>query len=267
MTPFWPWSVPRSGNVMQTRVKTQKETEAMRESGRMLATVLQFLKPQVTAGITTKELADIAAAELKKLGGEPSFLGYQGFPDVICISVNDEVVHGIPSGRVIETGDIVGLDFGVTYKGMITDGAISVIADKPLKPTHKKLLEVTQRSLDAGISVVKDGVRTGDIGAAVESVLKPMKYGIVRDLVGHGVGHHVHEDPNIPNYGRANTGPWLQAGMTIAIEPMATLGTDRVYVADDEWTVLTYDGSRSAHFEHTVLITESGVEILTTVAT
>jgi methionyl aminopeptidase len=264
--PFWLSLACRSLKPVQTKVKTPKEIEAIRVSGRMLATVLQALKPQVQAGITTKELADISAAELKALGGEPAFLGYQGFPDVICISVNDEVVHGIPStDKELAEGDIVGLDFGVTYKGMITDSAISVIAGKPLKPSHAKLLQVTEQALYAGIDVVRGGVRTGDIGAAVEAVLKPFKYGIVRDLVGHGVGHHVHEDPNIPNYGRANTGPWLQAGMTIAIEPMATLGTERVYIGEDEWTVLTYDGSRSAHFEHSVLITDDGYEVLTTV--
>jgi methionyl aminopeptidase len=249
---------------MQTRVKSPSEIVAMRESGRMLATVLEVLQPLTKPGVTTKELADRAAAELKTLGGEPAFLGYQNFPDVICISVNDEVVHGIPSSnRVIQDGDIVGLDFGVRYKGMITDSAISVIAGKPLKPSHGKLLQLTEESLAAGIAAVHGGVRTGDIGAAVEAVLKPHGYGIVRDLVGHGVGHEVHEDPNIPNYGRANTGPWLEAGMTIAIEPMATLGGERVYLHDDGWTVSTYDGSRAAHFEHTVLITEDGAEILT----
>lgn len=233
----------------------------------MLATILQALRPHVQPGITTKELAAIAAQELKSLGGEPAFLGYQGFSDVICISVNDEVVHGIPSEhKTLAAGDIVGLDFGVKYRNMITDGAISVIAGKPLKPTHTKLVDMTLRSLEAGIAAVHDGVRTGDIGAAVEAVLKPVGYGIVRDLVGHGVGHHLHEDPNIPNYGRPNTGPWLQAGMTIAIEPMATLGTERVYIQDDNWTVATYDGSRAAHFEHTVLITEDGAEVLTQVS-
>jgi methionyl aminopeptidase len=249
---------------VQTRVKTAREIEAIRESGRMLATVLNYLRPLTVPGVTTKELADHAAEELKKLGGEPAFLGYQGFQDVICISVNDEVVHGIPSSdKVISEGDLVGLDFGVSYKGMITDAAITVIAGRPLKPTHRKLVEVTEQALMAGIDVVHDGVRTGDIGAAVEAVLSKMNYGIVRDLVGHGVGHEVHEDPNVPNYGRANTGPWLQSGMTIAIEPMATLGTDRVYMSEDGWTILTYDGSRSAHFEHTVLITDTGAEILT----
>lgn len=249
---------------MQTKVKTASEIEAMRESGRMLATVLQFLKPKVEAGITTKQLADLARAELASLGGEPAFLGYNGFPDVICISVNDEVVHGIPSTqRVIMEGDIVGLDFGVTYKGMITDSAISVIAGKPKTQGHIRLLQDTEAALLAGIDAVHDRVRTGDIGEAIENSLRHRKYGIVRDLVGHGVGHHVHEDPNIPNYGRANTGPWLSAGMTIAIEPMVTLGTERVYIAPDGWTVKTADGSWAAHFEHTVLVTEDGARIMT----
>jgi len=251
---------------MQTKVKTPSEIAAMRESGRMLASVLEFLRPQVHAGMTTKQLADLAAAELKALGGKASFLNYQGFPDVICISLNSEVVHGIPSSqRVIAAGDIVGLDFGVTYKGMITDAAISVIADKPKQRGHIDLLKRTEEALATGISAVHDQVRTGDIGAAIENSLKRYRYGIVRDMVGHGVGHNVHEDPNIPNYGRANTGPWLSKGMTIAIEPMVTLGTERVYMAPDNWTVLTADGSWAAHFEHTVLITDDGAEILTTV--
>jgi methionyl aminopeptidase len=251
---------------MQTRIKTASEIKAMRESGRMLAVVLEFLKPKVRAGISTKQLADEARQELQKLGGEPAFLGYQGYSDVICISVNDEVVHGIPNAhRIIAEGDIVGLDFGVNYQGMITDSAISVIAGKPKTQGHIRLLEDTANALQAGIHAVHDRVRTGDIGEAIESSLKHRKYGIVRDLVGHGVGHQVHEDPNIPNYGRANTGPWLDKGMTIAIEPMVTLGTERVYIAPDGWTVKTADGSWAAHFEHTVLIMEDGAEILTTI--
>ncbi|HEX7368114.1 MAG TPA: type I methionyl aminopeptidase [Candidatus Saccharimonadales bacterium] len=251
---------------MLTQVKTQSELAAMRESGRMLATVLQALKPQVVDGVSTQQLADAAARELKALGGEPPFLHYQGFPDVICISLNNEVVHGIPhADRVVRGGDIVSLDFGVKYRGMITDAAISVIANEPKSQKHVELLKHTEESMLAGIAAVHDRVRVGDIGAAVEAVLKRWHYGIVRDLVGHGVGHELHEDPNIPNYGRANTGPWLDKGMTIAIEPMATLGTERVYVADDDWTILTADGSWAAHFEHTVLITEDGAEIITTV--
>jgi methionyl aminopeptidase len=251
---------------VQTQVKTDSEIVAMRESGRMLATVLHVLKQKLEPGMSTKQLADIAAAELKALGGKPSFLGYQGFPDVICISVNEEVVHGIPkTSKIITEGDIVGLDFGVTYNGMITDSAISVIAGKPKQKGHIDLLDRTQTALQVGIDAVHDQVRAGDIGSAIENYLKKFPYGIVRDLVGHGVGHHVHEDPNVPNYGRANTGPWFSKGMTIAIEPMVTLGTERVNVADDDWTIVTADGKWAAHFEHTVLITENGAEILTQV--
>lgn len=247
-----------------TRIKTKAEIAAMREGGRMLAQVLDKVKRATVVGVSTKELADIAAAELKSLGGEPSFKGYQGFPDVLCVSVNSEVVHGIPSTkRIIQDGDIVSLDFGVTYKGMITDSAISLIVGKPKTNGHIRLVRDTEEALRIGIAQVHDQVRTGDIGSVVENFLSKHHYGIVRDLVGHGVGHQLHEDPNIPNYGRANTGPWLSAGMTIAIEPMATLGTDRVRIAEDDWTVLTADGKWAAHFEHTVLITEDGCEILT----
>jgi methionyl aminopeptidase len=249
---------------MQTRIKTAYEIDAMRDSGRMLATVLQKLRQTLAPGMSTKDLAIVAAEELKALGGQASFLGYQGFPDVICISVNNEVVHGIPRPtKVINDGDIVGLDFGVTYKGMITDSAISVIAGRAKQKGHISLVDDTTKALEIGIAAVHDQVRTGDIGSAIEAFLKSHRYGIVRDLVGHGVGHHVHEDPNIPNYGRPNTGPWLSKGMTIAIEPMVTLGTDQVVQADDGWTILTADDSWSAHFEHTVLITDDGAEILT----
>jgi methionyl aminopeptidase len=249
---------------MVTRVKTRSEIAAMRLSGRMLATVLELLNTKLAVGQSTKDLADLAAAELKKLGGEPAFLGYQGFPDVICVSTNDEVVHGIPRrDKTIAEGDIVSLDFGVIYKGMITDAAISLIAGRPKQKGHVDLVKRTEEALQIGINTVHDQVRTGDIGAAIENYLKKHRYGIVRDLVGHGVGHELHEDPNIPNYGRADTGPWLSKGMTIAIEPMVTLGTDRVYIADDGWTVLTADKSWSAHFEHTILITADGAEILT----
>lgn len=249
---------------MQTKVKTATEIDAMRESGRMLATVLKALRPKVVPGISTKELANLAAQELKPLGGTPSFLNYQGFPDVICVSLNDEVVHGIPSKhRVIQDGDIVGLDFGVTYKGMITDSAISVIAGKPKQKGHIDLVKRTEEALAIGIKAVHDKVRTGDVGAAIQAFLQQYPYGIVRDMVGHGVGHQVHEDPNIPNYGQTGTGPWLEKGMTIAIEPMVTLGSHQVYLDKDGWTVKTTDGKWSAHFEHTVLITDKGAEILT----
>lgn len=251
---------------MYTRVKTQQEIDDMRISGGMLATVLNVLRQRVQAGMSTKDLAAIAAEELVSLGGKPAFLGYQGFPDVICISVNNEVVHGIPNeATIIQSGDLVSLDFGVVYNGMITDSAITVgVGDAD--SADLKLLEVTERAMMAGINTLVPGVRTGTIGNAIEEVLNKHGYGIVRDLVGHGVGHHVHEDPNVPNYGRKNTGDKLDEGMTIAIEPMATRGGHRVYMADDQWTILTQDGSRAAHFEHTILITENGPDILTMVA-
>ncbi len=249
---------------MKTKVKTSQEIELMRVSGKMLATVLIFLKNNLSAGMSTKDISLLAELELKKIGGLPAFLNYQGFPDVICISVNNEIVHGIPKkDKIIENGDIISLDFGVNYQGMITDGAISVILGEPIKESHKNLVENTLKSLEAGIGVLKNGVRVGDISNAVEGVLNKFNYGIVKDLVGHGVGHYLHEDPNIPNYGLKNTGPILQKNMTIAIEPMATLGTDKIKFSDDGWTVVTADNSLSAHFEHTVLITQTGFEILT----
>ena len=249
---------------MRTRIKTASEISAMRESGRMLAAVLKEVAKSTAAGITTKELALIASRELAALGGKPAFLGYQGFPDVICISVNEEIVHGIPStSKVLKPGDIVGLDFGVIYKGMLTDGAISVGVGK-IDPQCRKLLEVTAEALRSGVNAVHDKVRVGDISAAIETTInRAGKYGIPRELVGHGVGHQLWEEPNIPNYGRPNTGPWLDSGMTIAIEPMVTLGTNKITVGDDGWTISTADGSWAAHFEHTVLITADGVEILT----
>lgn len=250
---------------MYTRKKTPQEIEAMRVSGKMLATVLAELKKRVEPGMTTKDLDHIAAEKLKELGGEPAFLGYHGFPAVLCVSVNDEVVHGIPrSDVVLQKGDLVGLDFGVRYNGMTTDAAISVIVGTTGDTKLKELVRDTEASLLAGIAEVHDGVQIGNIGAAIQAVLDKKGYGIVRDLVGHGVGHELHEEPNIPNYGQRGKGAVLHEGMTIAIEPMATLGGHHVMVDDDDWTIRTRDGSLAAHFEHTILITEDGAEILTT---
>jgi methionyl aminopeptidase len=245
-----------------TRVKTPAEIKNMRESGRMLAAVLKKIKDSVEPGMTGKDVSKIAKAELKTFGAKASFLGYMGYPDVICISVNDEVVHGIPNATPFKEGDIVSFDFGVTYNDMITDSAFSMVVGKATK-TQQRLLKATERSMYAGIEQIKDGVRVGDIAAAVQKVLDAEGFGIVRDLVGHGVGHYVHEDPNIPNYGVSGTGPALKAGMTIAIEPMATLGDYHVRVDRDGWTIRTVDNSLAAHFEHTVLITSDGYEILT----
>jgi methionyl aminopeptidase len=248
---------------MYTKVKTRQEIENLRIAGKMCAEVLLTMKLEVKPGISTKKLADIARKQLENKGGSPAFLGYHEFPDVICISVNDEVVHGIPkTTRIIKAGDIVSFDFGVIHNGMIVDNAISVLVDSN-ESEKKKLLENTKKSLEAGLSVLKDNCKTGDIGQAIQKVLDKEKLGIVRDLVGHGVGHAIHEEPNIPNYGKANTGFKLKSGMTIAVEPMATLGAESIFVDKDKWTVKTTDRSLSAHFEQTVLIKKDGYEILT----
>jgi methionyl aminopeptidase len=245
------------------QVKTDQEIAAMRESGRMLATVLQVMREKTKAGLTPKDMSVIARAELQKLGGEPAFLGFYGYPDVICISVNNQVQHSIPNTIPFKDGDIINYDFGVTYKKMVTDGGISVCVGNKLTPDTKRLIEGTERALYDGIHAVKAGARVGDISAAIERTLRKYKLGIVRELVGHGVGHELHEAPDIPNYGKAGQGPVLKAGMTIAIEPITTLGGIGIFQARDGWTLLTQDGSWSAQFEHTVLVTPTGFEILT----
>jgi len=247
--------------------KTATEIDAMRESGRMLATVLQLIKKEVKAGMTPKDVSALAARELERLGGRPTFKGFEGYPDIICISTNNEVQHTIPNNHVFADGDIVNFDFGVTLRGMVTDAGISLSIgglDKA-DTAGRRLLEGTERALYAGIDQVREGARVGDISAAIQTVLQSYELGIVRELVGHGVGHEMHEDPEIPNYGVKGTGPTLKAGMTIAIEPITTLGNPGIFQAHDGWTLLTQDGSRSAQFEHTVLVTKDGYEILTQV--
>lgn len=222
--------------------------------------VQKFVKP----GVTGKDVTRMVAKELKAFGATGTFLGYRGFPDVMCISVNDEVVHGIPNEIPFERGDLVSFDIGLTYRGLLTDSARSVfIGGNAPDKKSRQLLDTTNVALRAGIEVVKDGVHVGDISAAIQEVLETGKYGIVRELVGHGVGHQIHENPDIPNYGVVGTGPTLKAGMTIAIEPMATLGKRQVIIDPDGWTVRTRDGSLAAHTEHTVLVTETGAEVLT----
>ncbi len=251
------------------QVKTAAETQRLRTSGGILAEVLRRLSAALEPGVTTGYLGDMAARELKALGGMPAFLNYRPdarsrpFPSTICISVNDEIVHGIPGPRVIGAGDLVGLDFGVNYEGMITDGAVTVVAGGRATPAQSRLLKATSQALEAGIAQVHDGARVGDVSHAIEQRLRRDKLGIVEELSGHGVGHNVHEDPLVLNYGRAGTGPRLVAGMSIAIEPMATLGRREIYVDDDGWTIRTRDGSLGAQFEHTVLVTENGFEIMT----
>ena len=247
--------------------KSLADIESMRVSGRMLATILQLMKHKAVEGVTPKELSAIAAVELKKLGGIPSFLGYGSnppFPDVICISVNDQVQHCIPNGTPLVNGDVVNFDFGVTYQGMITDAGITVCIGGEPDSNTRRLLSGTEQALYAAIDMIKPGVKVGDVSATIEKVLKKHKLGIVRELVGHGVGYKLHEEPEIPNYGKAGTGPVLKPGLTIAVEPITTLGKPDIYEENDGWTLRTWDGSLSAQFEHTLLITETGCEILTT---
>jgi methionyl aminopeptidase len=247
------------------RAKTPADLDNMRAGGQLLAAILKDLAGKVTPGITPKDLSADAAAQIKKHKMQPVVLGYDGFPDVICISLNNAIVHGIPSADVIKDGDVVKLDLTLGYKGMINDSAVTVIAGQSGDAAAKRLVEGTKKSLEAGIAAVKgEGTRVGDIAAAVQNVLeKKYNLSVIRELVGHGVGYEIHEAPNVPNYGVAGTGPVLHQGMTIAIEPMAALGDWHIAFAKDKSTIIMKDGSLGAHFEHTVLITEDACEILT----
>ena len=229
----------------------------------MLAQVLDKLRQETAAGKTPKDMSIIAARELKRLGGEPAFLGFEGYPDIICISVNSQVQHSIPTTQPFKLGDVINYDFGVRLGGMVTDGGISVCVGNQPSNDQKRLLVGTELALAKGIAAVKDGCHVGDISAAVEDVLRQHRLGIVRELVGHGVGYDLHEEPEIPNYGVKGTGPVLRAGMTVAIEPIANLGREEIVGDKDGWTLWTADGSLSAQFEHTVVVTKDGCEILT----
>lgn len=243
--------------------KTDREIDAIRKSGFILASVLEKIRLEVKAGMTPREVSELADAETARLGGKPAFKGFEGYPDIICISNNNEVQHSIPNDIAFKNGDIVNFDYGVAYENMITDAGITVCIGGNPDKAAARLLKGTEEALYAGIDVVRDGARVGDVSAAIERVLHAYDLGIVRELVGHGVGHELHEPPEIPNYGRAGTGPVLKAGMTIAIEPITTLGSHKIFSAHDGWALLTVDGSRSAQFEHTLLVTKDGCEILT----
>jgi methionyl aminopeptidase len=242
--------------------KSPSDIKAMRTGGKILAQVLSKVSAEVKPGVRPSELSALAGREVKRLGGEAAFLGHEGFPAPICISINDAVVHGIPNDQILRRGDIVGLDFGVRYQGRVTDGAVTVAVGEVDAETQR-LLDVTQRALAAGIAMARGNNRVGDISAAVERVLKGDKLGVIQELVGHGVGLELWEEPQIPNYGLAGKGPKLIPGMTIAIEPMATLGSRKITTDSDHWTIRTADGSLAAQFEHTVLITDGAAEILT----
>jgi len=243
--------------------KTEAEIQAMREGGKILAQIFEGLKQQIKPGVSEKELDAWVDAEIKARGAIATYKTDEvKFPAAICISTNDQIVHGIPTDYVLQEGDIVGFDLVITYKGMKTDSAFSVIVGKG-SGIQRQLVQATEQSLYAGIDAIKGPVRIGDISAAIEKVLRGAKLGVVRELVGHGVGHEMHEKPDIPNYGKKGSGLLLTPGDTIAIEPMATIGSEKIVVDADGWTINTWDGSLAAHFEHTVLITEDGAEILT----
>ncbi len=237
----------------------------MRQGGRVLAQIFADLRSFVQPGMTKQQVDDWVGEQIARHGAEPTYRTPEvNFDGNICISANEEIVHGLPNNSVLMKGDVVGFDLVITYRGMKTDSAFTmVIGDQPRGAT-KHLMQSTERSLYAGIDAIRgDGTRIGDISAAVGHVLENAKLGIIRELVGHGVGQEMHMAPEIPNYGMAGTGPVLHAGDTIAIEPMATLGGEKITTEDDGWTISTRDGSLSAHFEHTVLVTDTGAEILT----
>jgi methionyl aminopeptidase len=244
--------------------KTNEQIQAMREGGKIIATIYAELKNYVHAGMTGLEVDSWVAGQIKKHGAIATYKTSEvNFPAVICISVNDEIVHGVPNDYAFEEGDLVSFDLVITYKGMKTDAAFTMVVDEQPTGVKKHLLNATERSLYAAVDAIKGPVYVGDISAAVEKVLSDAKLGIIRDLVGHGVGEEMHMPPEIPNYGRKGSGVLLKPGDTIAIEPMATLGKERIKTDSDGWTIRTADGSLSAHFEHTVLITENGAEVLT----
>ncbi|NSL52570.1 type I methionyl aminopeptidase [Calidifontibacillus erzurumensis] len=242
--------------------KTAREIEIMREAGRIVALTHAELKKYIQPGITTKELDSIAEKTIRSYDAIPSFKGYNGFPGSICTSVNEELVHGIPGDRVLRDGDIISIDIGAKFNGYHGDSAWTY-AVGTIDEESKKLLEVTEQSLYKGLEEAKAGVRLSNISHAIQTYVEANGFSIVREYVGHGVGQDLHEDPQIPHYGPPNKGPRLKPGMVLAVEPMVNAGTRYVKTLSDNWTVVTVDGKRCAHFEHTIAITETGYEILT----
>jgi len=243
-------------------IRSEQEIMAMRQAGRVVAIVLEILSGAIRPGMETKELDIIAGRELKKLGAKPSFKGYHGFPANLCVSVNDEIVHGIPGERVLKEGDIVSLDFGSIYDGFQGDAAVTVSVGE-VKPEAKRLMETTENALEAGIAKAYAGARLGDISAAVQRCAESGGYSVIREYTGHGIGRQMHEEPQIPNFGQPGTGPVLKKGMVLALEPMVSMGDWRTRLGSDHWTVSTADGSLSAHFEHTIAVTDAEAEVLT----
>ncbi|MHB9074442.1 MAG: type I methionyl aminopeptidase [Desulfobaccales bacterium] len=242
-------------------LKSLQEIAKMEKANRIVAEILEGVKEKVKPGVETRELDEAAEEMCRQRQVQPAFKGYRGYPGSICVSVNEEVVHGIPGSRKFKAGDLVSLDFGVKYDGYYGDAAITVPVGE-VDPKALALMEATEKSLYAGISQVKAGNRLSDISHAVQEVVEGAGFGVIREFVGHGIGRSLHEDPQIPNYGPPGRGPTLQVGMTLAIEPMTSLGSWRVRILKDGWTAVTQDGSYAAHFEHSVALTENGVLIL-----
>jgi methionyl aminopeptidase len=244
-------------------IKTAKEVEKMRRAGGIVREVLHAVRAMVKPGATTLDLEKVAATMIEEAGAKPAFKGYHGFPCVLCTSLNDQVVHGIPSAKtVLREGDILSVDCGAVIDGYYGDSAITIPVGKVAAGTQR-LLQITQGSLERAIETVRPGATLGDVGAAVQEMVEAEGFSVVKEFVGHGIGTHMHEDPQIPNFGQRGRGVRLREGMVLAIEPMVNAGGDAVRVLKDGWTAVTEDGSLSAHFEHTVAVTKDGAAILT----
>jgi methionyl aminopeptidase len=249
---------------MAISIKSEREVALMRQAGKIVATVLAVLAVAIKPGLTTKELDDIAESEVKRLGGKPSFKGYRGYPANLCVSINDEIVHGIPGERILKEGDIVSLDFGAIYQGYQGDAA-RTIGVGTISLQAKELIQATEGSFYAGLTMARDQNRLGDISSAIQKYAESKGFTVVREYTGHGIGRQMHEEPLIPNFGLAGIGPVLKKGMTFAIEPMLNVGDWRTRVGSNLWTVSTVDGSLSSHYENTIAITDGEAEILTKV--
>ena len=245
-----------------TILKSSEEVAIMRRAGRVVAAVLERLREEVKPGIRTRQLDSVAANELKKHGAKASFKGYRGFPANLCVSVNDEIVHGIPGERRLSEGDIVSLDFGAMVDGFHGDSAMTVGVGR-ISSKAQELLATTEAALMGGIRAARCGAHLGDVSAAIQEYVETRGFSVIREYSGHGVGRDLHEDPLVPNFGFRGAGPVLQEGMTIALEPMVATGHYRTRLGENQWTVLTDDGSLSAHFEHTIAVSDDGAEILT----
>lgn len=243
-------------------IKSKHEIELMKEAGMMVSKTHKYLQKYIKPGITTKDLDELAEEYISSMGGIPTCKGYEGFPTALCTSINDEVVHGIPSNRKLKNGDIITIDMVIGYKGYQGDAAWTYAVGS-ISDEKKYLMEHTEKALYEGIKQVKPGAHIGDISNAIETYATKHKLGVVKELVGHGIGTEMHEDPDVPNYGKPGHGPRLKEGMVICIEPMLNLGTADIEMLDDNWTIVTRDEKPSAHYEHTVLVTKDGYEILT----